>query len=154
MATDPLDWDGVLSAAQPEPVPAGMDVATVMGHVHLHVADLAQAEQFYGEVLGFDRVLRYGRAASFYSVGGYHHHLGLNTWVGEGAPPAPEGAAGMTHFTILLPSSQALGELADWIDEKDVVHQVEPGALMVEDPSGNRVRVALQQNNQAPKEEE
>ncbi|MFP3854033.1 MAG: VOC family protein, partial [Anaerolineales bacterium] len=149
MATDPLDWDGVLAAASGE---AGrtMSEGTVMGHVHLHVAQLQEAERFYGEVLCFDRVLRYGRAATFYSVDGYHHHIGFNTWAGERAPAPPEGSAGLDHFTLLLPSAQALGSLSDRLKDKGVDHLTEPGALVAADPSGNQVRIALAQNNRAP----
>ena len=149
MATDPLDWDGVMAAASTESTKT-MSEGTIMGHVHLHVARLQEGERFYGEVLGFNHVLRYGRAASFYSVGGYHHHIGFNTWAGEGAPAPPEGSAGLDHFTMLLPSAQALGSLADRLKEKGIDHRTEPGALLAADPSGNRVRIALAQNNRAP----
>ncbi|HKT81519.1 MAG TPA: VOC family protein, partial [Vicinamibacterales bacterium] len=92
MGTGPLDTEGLLDELSAESsttflLPAG----TVIGHVHLHVRDLAEAEYFYAGVLGFDVMQRYGRAALFVSAGGYHHHVGLNTWAGVGAPPpAPE----------------------------------------------------------------
>ncbi|PJF45306.1 MAG: glyoxalase, partial [Candidatus Thermofonsia Clade 3 bacterium] len=81
---------------------------TRIGHVHLHVGDLEQAMRFYCDVLGFDnkglmRVFRMGMA----SVDGYHHHIGLNTWQGEGAPPAPPDAAGLRWFSLALPDEAA-----------------------------------------------
>lgn len=151
MATDPLDWDGVLAAAGAER-DGNMAEGTVMGHVHLHVADLAAAESFYDELLGFDLVLRYGRAASFFSVGGYHHHLGANTWAGQGAPPPAEGSTGLLNFTMLLPSANHLGELADRLKDRGVNYQAEPGAINLADPSGNQLRIMLEENNRAPGE--
>ena len=88
MATDPLDVDGVLAELNGHDEPwRGLHPQTVIGHMHLHVADIAQAEAFYCGVLGFDLMLRYGSSASFVSAGGYHHHIGLNIWAGVGAPP-------------------------------------------------------------------
>jgi catechol 2,3-dioxygenase len=90
---------------------------TVIGHVHLHVADLERSLAFYRDILGFQVTARYGDSAVFLSAGGYHHHIGLNTWQGKGAPPAPKGHAGLYHFAILYPSrrelAQALKNLTD-----------------------------------------
>ena len=85
---------------------------TKMGHVHLHVRNVEEAVHFYHDLVGFDvtgQVPELGVA--FVSAGGYHHHLGLNTWAGQGAPPAPAGAAGLRHFTIELPSPPDLAEV-------------------------------------------
>ncbi len=79
------------------PVPAG----TRIGHVHLKVSDLERAIAFYRDVLGFELITRYGRQAAFLSAGGYHHHIGLNTWESAGAPPPPPGTTGLYHFAIL-----------------------------------------------------
>lgn len=80
-----------------ESIPAGAHI----GHVHLKVADLDRAIHFYHELLGFDLVTRFGKQAAFLSAGGYHHHLGLNTWESQGgAPPAP-GTTGLYHFAKL-----------------------------------------------------
>jgi catechol 2,3-dioxygenase len=154
MATDPLDWDGVLAAAGPRSEAATMDSETIMGHVHLQVSNLPAAEKFYGDHLGFNLMLRYGGSASFYSVAGYHHHLGINTWAGVGAPEPPADAIGLQHFTILLTSAQALGALSDRLKRLEVAVNVDPGALKVMDPAGNTLRVALEQNNRAPRKEE
>ena len=153
MATNPLDWDGVLAASEAAQSGNGMAAETVMGHVHLHVANLAEAEAFYGELLGFDLVLRYGQAASFFSVAGYHHHLAVNTWAGVGAAQPPAEAAGLMYFTMLLESANELGRLADRLKEHEVEHQVEPGAIVVSDPSSNKIRIMREENNRAPGEE-
>ena len=76
---------------------------TRIGHVHLKVADLDRAVRFYRDVLGFEVTQRYGPSALFVAAGGYHHHIGLNTWAGVGAPPPPPGAIGLKHFVVQLP---------------------------------------------------
>jgi catechol 2,3-dioxygenase len=81
---------------------------TQIGHVHLKVADLDRALAFYCDLLGFEITTRYGTQAAFISAGGYHHHLGLNTWYSEGAPPAPVEAAGLFHVAILYPTRKDL----------------------------------------------
>src|SRR2546429_1985999 len=80
--------------------------ATRIGHVHLTVADLDRSLRFYRDVLGFEVTSRYGRDAVFLSAGGYHHHIGLNTWAGRGAPPPPPGTTGLYHLPILSPDPQ------------------------------------------------
>src|SRR3954465_3398417 len=81
-----------------------------IGHVHLKVADLDRALAFYRDVLGFELTQRYGTQAAFLSAGGYHHHIGLNTWEGAGVSPPPAGATGLYHVAILYPNR---AELAD-----------------------------------------
>src|SRR3954469_22565812 len=81
-----------------------------IGHVHLKVADLDRALAFYCGVLGFELTQRYGSEAAFISAGGYHHHIGLNTWESKGGPAPPPGSTGLFHLAILYPTR---GELAD-----------------------------------------
>src|SRR2546425_8274717 len=81
---------------------------TRIGHVHLTVSDLERALAFYRDVLGFEVTARYGRDAVFLSAGEYHHHIGLNTWAGRGAPRPPAGTTGLYHFAILYPDRPAL----------------------------------------------
>src|SRR5437667_7236790 len=81
---------------------------TRIGHVHLTVADLDRALAFYRDVLGFEVTTRYGRDAVFLSAGGYHHHIGLNTWAGRGAPAPPPGTTGLYHFAVLYPDRKGL----------------------------------------------
>jgi catechol 2,3-dioxygenase len=83
---------------------------TRIGHVHLHVADLERSLSFYRDVLGFEVTERIGDSAVFLSAGGYHHHIGLNTWQGKGVPPPPPGHAGLYHYAILYPTRKALAE--------------------------------------------
>jgi len=83
---------------------------TRIGHVHLHVADLERSLAFYRDILGFEVTERIGKSAVFLSAGGYHHHIGLNTWQGEGVLPAPPGHAGLYHFAILYPDRRALAQ--------------------------------------------
>ena len=85
-----------------------IDPRTRIGHVHLTVSDLDRAVAFYRDVLGFEVTSRYGRDAVFLSAGGYHHHLGLNTWAGRGAPQPPRGTTGLYHFAILYPDRPTL----------------------------------------------
>lgn len=100
MATDPLDLQGVLDEPGTESPWQGLEAGTVMGHVHLHVPSLAAAEAFYCGQVGFEPMVRGYPGALFVAAGGYHHHLGMNTWVGAGAPPPPEHAVGLRSFTI------------------------------------------------------
>ena len=88
----------------PYTIPAGADV----GHVHLKVADLERALAFYRDVLGFELVTRYGSQAAFISAGGYHHHIGLNTWESRGGTPPPPGHSGLYHVAIRYPTRPAL----------------------------------------------
>src|SRR5215203_1493717 len=87
-----------------------IDPGVRIGHVHLKVADLERALEFYCGVLGFELTQRYGTEAAFVSAGGYHHHIGLNTWESLGAPPPPPGHTGLYHVAILYPTR---AELAD-----------------------------------------
>ncbi|MCC7126475.1 MAG: VOC family protein, partial [Acidobacteria bacterium] len=100
MATDPLDVEAIMAEPGADAPWSGLDAGTVMGHVHLHVPDLATAEAFYGDEIGFTPVVRRYPGALFVSAGGYHHHVGLNIWAGRGAPPPPVSAPGMRRFTI------------------------------------------------------
>ena len=81
-----------------------------VGHVHLKVADLDRAIKFYCEVLGFEIMQRMGNSAAFLSAGGYHHHIGLNTWESKGASPAPPGSTGLYHAAFLFPTRRSLAE--------------------------------------------
>ena len=108
-----------------------------MGHVHLHVASLADVESFYVGVLGFDVTQRYGSSALFVSAGGYHHHIGLNTWAGVGAPPAPPGAIGLRYFVVKLPGEAARAAVVARLHNRGILTTQEDGGVLVRDPSGN-----------------
>lgn len=81
-----------------------------IGHVHLTVADLDQSLAFYRDILGFEVTAQYGSGAVFLSAGGYHHHIGLNTWAGKGVTPPPPGHSGLYHFAILFPTRKELAK--------------------------------------------
>jgi catechol 2,3-dioxygenase len=100
MASDPLDLQDIQDEPGADAPWAGLDAATVIGHVHLHVPHLDSAESFYCGRIGFEATVRGYPGALFVAAGGYHHHLGLNTWAGVGAAPPPEHAVGLRAFTI------------------------------------------------------
>jgi catechol 2,3-dioxygenase len=141
MASDPLDMAGVMAAAQGEKW-SGMPRGTVMGHVHLHVGDLAEAARFYHDALGFDRVVWTYPGALFLSAGGYHHHLGVNTWAGPNAPPSGERDARLLEWRMIFPSADDARAAANRLGEAG--HDVAPsgGDWIVADPWGTRLRLA------------
>jgi len=120
MYTQALDVSGLLDVVGDEPPRPQAGPGLRMGHVHLHVSDLDEAVRFYRDRLGFE-VMAHIPNAAFLSAGGYHHHLGLNTWRGVGVPPAPPGTVGMRHWTVVL-------------DDEDA-----PVEGLVRDPSENAV---------------
>jgi catechol 2,3-dioxygenase len=138
MTTTALDLDGLL--AEPGAGDAWrLPEATRIGHVHLKVNDVAAAERFYVDVLGFDLMARYGHRASFVSAGGYHHHIGFNSWESAGAPPPPRGAAGLAAFEIVLPHRDALEAVLARLKEHGTPAQSGEGGHRLTDPSGNGV---------------
>ncbi|MDP9077266.1 MAG: VOC family protein [Bacteroidota bacterium] len=119
---------------------------TRIGHVHLKVSDLQKSLDFYCGLLGFDKMLMYGGQAAFISAGGYHHHIGLNTWHSKGAAPAPEYAPGLYHTAILYPERKDLAAILQrLIDAKYPItgasdHGVSE-AIYLDDPDGNGVEL-------------
>lgn len=134
MATEPLDWDGLvaelplearLAGAQdahagPASGRDGMPPGTRLGHIHLHVSRLERAERFYRTALGLDLVFRFGPGALFFSGGGYHHHVGANIWAGRDAPPPPSDAVQLLHYSFVLPSPEEVASLARRLSEAGV----------------------------------
>lgn len=119
---------------------------TRIGHVHLKVSDLQKSLDFYSGLLGFDKMMLYGDQAAFISAGGYHHHIGLNTWQSKGAPPAPEYAPGLYHTAILYPERKDLAAILQrLIDARYPItgasdHGVSE-AIYLDDPDGNGVEL-------------
>ncbi|TCJ16708.1 glyoxalase [Rubrobacter taiwanensis] len=117
-----------------------------IGHVHLKVADIERALRFYRDLLGFEVMQWYGEEAVFLSAGGYHHHIGLNTWQSKGAPPAPERSAGLYHFAILYPDRKELAKAVKRLLEAGYPldgasdHGVSE-AIYLRDPDGNGVEL-------------
>ncbi|RYF67886.1 MAG: glyoxalase [Cytophagaceae bacterium] len=126
--------------------PYTIPAQTRIGHIHLKVADLDRALAFYRDLLGFELVTMYGDQAAFVSAGGYHHHIGLNTWQSKGAPPAPVRAAGLFHTAILYPTRRDLAvALQRLIDAKYPItgasdHGVSE-AIYLNDPDQNGVEL-------------
>jgi len=142
MTSLPLDTEDLVSVLD-DPASApfdGLAEGTVMGHVHLRVSEIAPTVAFYGDALGFGLMAQLGAHAAFLSAGGYHHHLGANTWESAGAGQAPAGYASLRHATIVVPSADARDALLEraggTVDEVD-------GSPVVRDPSGNRLALAL-----------
>jgi catechol 2,3-dioxygenase len=99
---------------------ANIDPRTDIGHVHLKVADLDRAIGFYRDVLGFELMQRMGDQAAFLSAGGYHHHIGLNTWESAGGPPPPPGTTGLYHFAVRYPTRAALARAVRSLVDADI----------------------------------
>ena len=119
---------------------------TRIGHVHLKVSDLERSLDFYSGVLGFEIIQRHGSQAAFLSAGGYHHHIGLNTWESQGGSPPPPGTTGLYHLAILYPTRAALADALRRLVEAGVTldgasdHGVSE-ALYLSDPDGNGVEL-------------
>ncbi len=141
LGTAPMDVEGVREAGRTAPGPwQGIDPDTVMGHVHLETSDLARSKSFYVDALGFD-VTQDSPRATFLSVGGYHHHLALNTWNRRSRPANHrDDAIALLHYEIRLPDAQSLARVAQALDQD----APQGGVLAVEDPAGIRVRFTAQ----------
>jgi catechol 2,3-dioxygenase len=121
-----------------KPIPSGAKI----GHVHLKVADLDRALRFYCDVLGFELMQRYGTQAAFVSAGGYHHHIGLNTWESAGGKPPPAGSTGLYHLAILYPTRADLADalrrlIANGVSLDGASDHGVSEALYLRDPDGN-----------------
>src|SRR5215212_4522086 len=126
--------------------PRVISAGTRIGHVHLKVANIERALGFYRDTLGFEVTQWYGDDAVFLSAGGYHHHIGLNTWMSRNADPAPDHAAGLFHLAILFPERRDLAQALKWLLESNYPidgasdHGVSE-ALYLRDPDGNGVEL-------------
>ncbi|MGG3556939.1 VOC family protein [Peribacillus frigoritolerans] len=140
MGTDPLDGNDLLEESDGEwsKLPAG----TLMGHIHLHVADLRKTEEFYMQGLGFTVVNRYG-GALFTSTGGYHHHIGLNTWNGVGAPAPKENSVGLNWYTLVYADEDARNKVTEQLEGIGAVVTEKEGFFAVTDPSGNEIHLVV-----------
>ena len=138
--------DNKTETAKQETLEPAIHPGTVIGHVHLKVSDLERAVDFYTNVLGFELQVRYGKSAAFLSAGGYHHHLGLNTWESLGGPPSPRNHAGLYHFAILYPTRLELARAFRRVLEHGVQidgasdHGVSQ-AIYLHDPDGNGIEL-------------
>lgn len=132
-------------------MPVTVPADTRVGHVHLKVSDLDSSITFYSDVLGFTVTQRYGDQAAFLGAGGYHHHIGLNTWHSRGAGPAPEQAAGLYHAAFLFPDRASLGAALQRVLDHGTSldgaadHGVSE-AVYVRDPDGNGIELYRDRN--------
>lgn len=123
-----------------------IDPRVCIGHVHLKVADLERALKFYCGVLGFELQQRFGAQAAFISAGGYHHHIGLNTWESKGGLPSPPGTTGLYHLAILYPTRVLLGDavrrcITAGIELEGAADHGVSEAIYLRDPDGNGVEL-------------
>ena len=141
MTSLPLDTDDLVSVLDDPANEAfdGLARGTVMGHVHLRVAEIASTVAFYGDGLGFALMAQLGAHAAFLSAGGYHHHLGANTWESAGAAQAPAGYASLRNATVVLPSTESRDALLERAG--GAVGEID-GSPVIADPSGNRLALA------------
>jgi catechol 2,3-dioxygenase len=143
MATDPVDVEDLVRAAGGQPW-EGMPAATVMGHVHLHVGDLASASDFYSEGIGLDRMVWRYPGALFLAAGGYHHHLGTNTWASPGARASTDGDARLLEWTIELPSRADVEATASSVEGRGgAVAREGDAGIVTRDPWGTAVRIRV-----------
>lgn len=140
MATVPLDVADVLMESDESW--QGMPPGTILGHMHLHVSHLQAAEDFYTKGLGMDVVAYYPQAV-FLSYGGYHHHLGINTWQGAGTPPPPAQHVGLLSYSIVFPDEAARAQVLHQLEEIGSPAYAIGSAYIVRDPSHNQVRLLV-----------
>ena len=141
-ANDPVDMDGLMREPDAQLEWTRLPEGAVLGHFHLRVSDLEQTERFYLGVLGFDLVGRFP-GALFISVGGYHHHFGLNVWQSQGGQAAPDGSARLLGANVKLSSRAELEQLEGRLSAVDVAFTRGENSLEVADPSGNLLRFAV-----------
>ncbi|MFD9625234.1 VOC family protein [Peribacillus muralis] len=140
MGTEQLDGNDLLKESDREwsQLPAG----TLMGHIHLHVSELPKTEEFYMQGLGFSVVTRLG-GALFISTGGYHHHIGLNTWNGVGAPVPKENSVGLNWYTLVFADEEARNKIIEQLKGIGAVVTEQVGFFAVKDPSGNEIHLVI-----------
>lgn len=144
MAVDPIDAAGLVQAAESAGTAwQGMPAETVMGHIHLHVADLAKAKDFYVKALDFEVVSSLGGQALFLADHKYHHHIGLNVWNGTGIPALPREKAGLGYFTLVLADEEKRQRIAERLRALGATVQARGGYIETADPSGNIIRLTV-----------
>jgi len=142
MATDPVDVSSLVEAAG-ESRWSGMPAGTVMGHLHLHVGDLAKASNFYSDAIGFDRMVWQYPGALFLAASGYHHHLGTNIWAGPGAKAPDDRTAQLLEWSIVLPDGSSLEAAAESLLGNGYAVDREASSFRTKDPWGTVVRVLV-----------
>lgn len=146
LTTLPLDVQSLLGELkEPSSEPFdGLPAGTVMGHVHLKAAAIPELVGFYRDAMGFAVTATLGSQAAFLAAGGYHHHLGANTWESAGAPSPPEGTASLRHYTIVLPTTAELDHTLDRLADAGHGAEETAGGPLLRDPSGNAFVLAAE----------
>ncbi|OAH59630.1 glyoxalase [Domibacillus aminovorans] len=142
MAVDPLNFVDLLSGGKQQSW-KGLPAGTVMGHLHLHVSELKKTEEFYIQGLGFEVVNRYGTQALFISTGKYHHHIGLNTWNGVGAPVPKKNSVGLNWYTLVFADEAARNKVIEQLRQIGAVVTQENNVYVTADPSGNEIHLVI-----------
>jgi catechol 2,3-dioxygenase len=148
MAVDPLNTEGLLAASDGA-VWSGVPAGSTIGHVHFYVGDLGRAEAFYHAGLGFDKVALTFPGALFISAGGYHHHVGLNTWA-AGAPAASDADARLVEWELILPDDRAVASAIRGLQNAGFAEAGADGLPTATDPWGIRVVLATAESPAAP----
>jgi catechol 2,3-dioxygenase len=145
MTTLALDVDSLLGELEdPRSEPFdGLPAGTVMGHIHLKVADIPSTREFYRDALGFGLMAQLGAQAAFFGAGGYHHHVGANTWESRGAAPPPPGTAALRYATLALPDAAARDAVLERLERLGHSSQEAAGNPVVRDPAGNALLLAV-----------
>ena len=136
---EPLDMVSLMALVEGTEPPAQASGELRVGHVHLHVGDVEDALRFWRDLIGFEVMTRFPSAA-FVAAGGYHHHLGLNTWRGEGVPPMPEGSVGMRHWTIVL-DAPAVAAVRERVAAGGAPVEDRSDGFLTRDPFNNAVLI-------------
>ena len=144
MTTDPLNFQELISHRVPDEKWVGLPTETVMGHIHLHVAELEKTEEFYVKGLGFDVVNRFGSQALFLSTAKYHHHIGLNTWNGVGAAKPAENTVGMESVEFIYNDKAAIEATVAKLEKIGATVVEEDGRTFTYDPSGIKIELAYE----------
>jgi len=144
MATNHLDLPSLFAdLEQSNRSWTGMPNDTRIGHIHLQVSDIVEAEKFYVNILGFEITIRHEHSALFLSAGGYHHHIGLNTWAGTKVGPPPGNSTGLRYFTIRLPDKVEEDKILERLSYNEIeVHRLGESGLTFEDPFKNGIFVS------------
>lgn len=142
MVTEPLDYGDLIDLTGDDKWDKA-PLKTKIGHIHLHVADLDEARKFYCDGLGFDLIMEAGNSAIFLSTGGYHHHIGLNSWQGKGAAPLPDNSVGMLYYDLVFPDEGKREEKLNKLMKLGYEVMKEEKDIFVKDPSSNLIRFVI-----------
>ena len=149
MASELPDLRGILAEGESDPRPwTGLSAGTGIGHMHLQIGDVRQAADFYHNVLGFDIVAAMP-SALFVSAGGYHHHIGLNTWNSLRGVPAPAGSAGLRHFALVFKDSDARQQVLARLEAAKIPFEAQGNVVTVNDPWSNVIHLTLEPDKAA-----